>query len=63
MDTQSLQSRGRCTNISREIDFDWGVSFNLLSFVDNIWGPHTVDRVADDYNAKIRNLNKKMCIP
>ena len=38
--------------ISRIVDFyDWDVSFEFLRFVDNIWGPHSVDRFAHSHTA------------
>ena len=46
--------------LSREIDVDdWGVSKPFFQFVDNLWGPHTVDRFADNFNAKIMKFNSK----
>ena len=51
-------------DLSKEIDFDdWGVSHLFFSFMDNLWGPHTVDRFADDYNAKLPNFNSKFWCP
>lgn len=50
--------------LSKEIDFDdWGVSQLFFSFMDSIWGPHTVDRFADNYNAKLPRFNSKFCCP
>jgi len=44
----------RADSISREIDFDdWGVSAEFFSFIDNMWGPHTVNRFADEQNVKL----------
>ena len=40
--------------ISRIVDFDdWGVSFEFFRLVDNIWGPHSVDRFATSHNCKL----------
>ena len=40
--------------ISRIVDFDdWGVSFEFFRLVDNIWGPHSVDRFANSHNRKL----------
>ena len=50
--------------LSREIDFDdWGVSPSFFKFIDNIWGPHTVDRFADDFNCKLSTFNSKFWCP
>ena len=39
--------------ISRIVDFDdWVVSFEFFRLVDNIWGPHSVDRFALSHNRK-----------
>ena len=49
--------------LSREIDFDdWGVSQVFLNFMDQ-WGPHTVDRFADNFNAKLVKFNSKYWYP
>ena len=40
--------------ISRIVDFDHcGVSFEFFSLVENIWGPHSVDRFANSHNRKL----------
>ena len=46
------------------MDFDdWSISATLFSSMDKLWGPHTVNRFADDYNAKIRNFSSKFASP
>ncbi|XP_072039886.1 uncharacterized protein [Amphiura filiformis] len=46
--------------ISRFVDWDdWGVSSAFFSFVDNIYGPHTVDRFADEMNSKLPKFNSR----
>ena len=46
--------------LSREIDLDdWGVSQDFFNEIDRIWGPHTVDRFADNSNAKLSRFNSK----
>jgi len=43
--------------ISRVVDFDdWGVSFEFFNYIDNIWGPHSVDRFANSHNRKITQV-------
>ncbi|XP_072030100.1 LOW QUALITY PROTEIN: uncharacterized protein [Amphiura filiformis] len=54
----------RADEISREIDFDdWGVSPQFFQFIDNIWGPHTVDRFADELNTRLPKFNSKYWTP
>ncbi|XP_072025653.1 uncharacterized protein [Amphiura filiformis] len=50
--------------ISRVIDLDdWGVSPQFFSFVDSIFGPHTVDRFADNFNRKLPVFNSRFWCP
>ncbi len=54
----------RADALSREIDTDdWGVSKEFFGFMDGIWGPHSVDRFATDYNAKLPRFNSKVWCP
>ena len=40
--------------ISRFIDCDdWGVSLHFFTYVDGIWGPHSVDRFANSHNFEL----------
>jgi hypothetical protein len=32
---------------------DWGVTHNFFEFIDNLWGPHSVDRFDSVVNKKI----------
>ena len=49
---------------SRVVDFDdWGVSRIFFQFIDGLWGPHSVDRFADDLNAKLPKFNSKFWCP
>lgn len=46
--------------LSREVDGDdWGVTDAFFRYIDGIWGPHTVDRFADNMNTKIARFNSK----
>lgn len=46
--------------ISREIDCDdWGVSDTFFAFLESLWGPHSVDRFADNFNSKSHRFNSK----
>ena len=50
--------------LSREIDFDdWSVSQVFFNFMEQLWGPHTVDRFADNFNAKLVKFNSKYWCP
>ena len=50
--------------LSRQVDFDdWGVSPEFFKYVDSIWGPHTIDRFADEYNSKLPSFNSKFWCP
>ncbi|VDI69597.1 Hypothetical predicted protein [Mytilus galloprovincialis] len=47
-------------NLSRYSDCDdWGISTDVFNSLDNIWGIHTVDRFATDYNTKCTRFNSK----
>ena len=40
--------------LSRLEDFDdWGVSVEFFNFMNDKWGPYTVDRFADEFNCKL----------
>ena len=40
--------------ISKSIDYDYlGVSDEFFQFIDNMWGPHEVDPLANNENAKL----------
>ena len=50
--------------ISRIVDLDdWGVSQIFFNFIDSIFGPHTVDRFADNLNKKVDRFNSKYWCP
>jgi hypothetical protein len=39
--------------ISKIVDHeDWGVTCEFFEFIDNMWGPHTIDRFANSGNTK-----------
>ena len=51
-------------HISKVVDHDdWQTSFALFDYVDNQWGPHTVDRFASSGNTKLRRFNSKYLCP
>jgi hypothetical protein len=44
--------------ISKMVDHeDWGVTDTFFEFIDNLWGPHSVDRFASVVNKKISRFN------
>jgi hypothetical protein len=44
--------------LSRIIDIDdWAISTGFLQFIDELWGPHRVDRFASSNNAKTKLFN------
>ena len=46
--------------LSRQMDRDdWGISDQVFSFFDELWGPHTVDRFASYYNKKVARFNSR----
>jgi len=50
--------------ISKMIDFeDWGVTNNFFSFIDKMWGPHSVDRFASNLNNKLPRFNSVFWLP
>ena len=38
---------------------DWSIQRFWFRFLDRIWGPHTVDRFAADYNTQLPNFNSE----
>jgi hypothetical protein len=61
---RELNTKADIYQLSREIDFDdWGISTSFFRFMDNLWGPHTTDRFADNFNAKIEKFNSKFWCP
>ncbi|XP_063416029.1 uncharacterized protein LOC134697676 [Mytilus trossulus] len=44
--------------LSRIVDIDdWGTSDEFFEFVDNLWGPHSIDRFANMENRKLLRFN------
>ena len=42
---------------------DWAISSHIFDFLDQKWGPHTVDRCACDYNLKCERFNSRWGCP
>ncbi|VDI14245.1 Hypothetical predicted protein [Mytilus galloprovincialis] len=54
----------KADQISKSVDCDdWGIDQEVYSVLDNLWGPHTVDRFASDYNTKCLVFNSKHWCP
>ena len=50
--------------ISKHVDYDdWKTSAECFRIWDNMWGPHTVDRFANDKNRKVIRFNSKYWCP
>jgi hypothetical protein len=43
--------------------FNWGVTCEFFEFIDNMWGPHTIDRFANSGNTKVRRFNSRYWNP
>ena len=42
---------------------DWEVKDHIFKQIDSVWGPHTCDRFATDYNAKCSKFNSRWWCP
>ena len=50
--------------LSRHVDFDdWETSFDLFKYLDELWGPHSIDRFADENNHKVSRFNSLFYSP
>lgn len=50
--------------LSKLCDYeDWGVTEEFFEFLDKLWGPHSVDRFANHYNAKVKRFNSLTWVP
>ena len=51
-------------SLSRIIDYDdWAISDILFQRFNAMWGPHTVDRFADEHNKKVKRFNSRYWNP
>ena len=58
------QENQKADYISRIIDpDDWMLRRDLFLYIDNIWGPHTVDRFASEHNAQLPKFNSRFWNP
>ena len=50
--------------LSKTYDFDdWETTDTLLHYLNRLWGPFTIDRFADNKNARLRKFNSKFWCP
>ena len=42
---------------------DWRVSPEVFEYVNELWGPHTIDRFANSTNTKLQRFNSKFLCP
>lgn len=50
--------------LSRIVDIDdWELNHDTFVFLENVWGPHSVDRFATWYNAKLARYNSICIMP
>ncbi|XP_041453613.1 uncharacterized protein LOC121406809 [Lytechinus variegatus] len=42
---------------------DWSISHDVFQYLNQIWGPHVVDRFSCDYNAKCSRFNSRWGCP
>ena len=50
--------------LSKSYDFDdWETTDTLFHYLNSLWGPFTIDRLADNKNAKLKKFNSKFCCP
>ena len=46
--------------LSRVIDYDdWSIEPSVFAWVDQIWGPHTIDRFASSHNSQLPRFNSR----
>ena len=50
--------------VSRIVDYDdWQVNPELFRGLDCVWGPHSLDRFADNYNTQLPRFNSRFACP
>ena len=56
----------RADNLSKFLDKDeddWKIHPSIFSYLDNTWGPHTVDRFSSYYNKQLSRFNSRFASP
>ena len=50
--------------VSRIVDYDdWQVNPKLFHGLDGVWGPHSIDRFANNYNTQLPQFNSHFAFP
>ena len=50
--------------LSKSYDFDdWEITDTLFHYLNSLWGPFTIDRLADNKNAKLKKFNSNFWCP
>ena len=50
--------------LSKSYNFnDWETTDTLFDYLNSLWGPFTIDRLADNKNAKLKKFNSKLWCP
>ena len=50
--------------LSKSYNFsDWETTDTLFHYLNSLWDPFTIDRFADNKNAKLKNFNSKFWCP
>ena len=58
----SREANTKADTLSRMSDCnDWGIQSWVFEYLDELWGTHTCDRFASDYNTKCKNFNSNLC--
>ena len=56
--------KANADHLSRIFDFDdYTINDDVFQMLDSKWGPHTVDRFACSYNAKLARFNSRFYQP
>ena len=42
---------------------DWSIHPSLFGLLDTLWGPHTIDRFANGFNAQLARFNSRFAAP
>ena len=54
------ESNDKADSLSKKSDCDdWEIEVFIFKYLDNVWGPHSSDRFAHDYNAKCKQFFSK----
>ena len=54
---------GLADYLSRIIDYDdWGLNQEIFAHIDELWGPHSVDRFASKHNTKLVRFNSRFWV-